>query len=337
MWRIGAIAGYRLLLTGTLVTNHAEDVFSPYKFLNPAIFGMSFYSWRNRYFDAYGYGLHQFKLKKTMEPEFTRKVHSIAYRATKAECLSLPPITDVIRDVDLEPAAAKLYRNLVKDSFTELGGSAVTATNILTRLLRLSQLTGGFLGGDDEPHQQSVSKAKLDALEDIIEAAQAENHKVVIIARFIAEIAAIKKLLESKRIGYSAISGETKDRTEQVRRFQEDENIAAFVGQIATAGLGITLTAASTMVFYSLSYSSSDFEQAKARIHRSGQTEPCTYYYILTRNTVDERILKALNDKADLARVLIDDYRLGLNPFQSQKFNAQRNTAPKHLATTDVL
>ena len=145
MWRIGAIAGYRLLLTGTLVTNHAEDVFSPFKFLNPAIFGMSFYSWRNRYFDAYGYGLHQFKLKKLMEPEFTRKVHSIAYRATKAECLSLPLVTDVIRTVDLEPAAAKLYRDLVKDSYTELGDGEVTVTNILTRLLRLSQITGGFL------------------------------------------------------------------------------------------------------------------------------------------------------------------------------------------------
>ena len=316
MWRIGAIAGYRLLLTGTLVTNHAEDVFSQYRFLNPAIFGMSFYSWRNRYFDAYGYGLHQFKLKKSMEPEFTEKVHSIAYRATKAECLSLPPLTDVIRAVDLEPAAMKLYRSLVNDSYAELGGGSVTATNILTRLLRLSQLTGGFLGGDDDQRPQSVSKAKLDALDDIIEAAQAENHKVVIIARFIAEMDAIKKLLESKHIEFTAISGETKDRAEQVRRFQEDENVTAFVGQIATAGLGITLTAASTLAFYSLSYSSSDFEQAKARIHRSGQTEPCTYYYIIVRNTVDERILKALHDKADLARTLIDDYRRGLNPFQ---------------------
>jgi SNF2 family DNA or RNA helicase len=210
----------------------------------------------------------------------------------------------------------KLYHGLVKDSFTEFNGQEITATNILTRLLRLSQLTGGFLNGDDDSKPQSVSTAKLDALSDLIESAQAENRKVVIIARFVAEIAAIKKLLESMHIEYSAISGETKDRAEQVRRFQEDGNVTAFVGQIATAGLGITLTAANTLIFYSLSYSSSDFEQAKARIHRSGQTEPCTYYYILAKGTVDEKILKALNDKADLARTLIDDYRHGLNPFQ---------------------
>lgn len=316
MWRIGAATGYRLLLTGTLVTNHAEDVFSPYKFLNPSVFGNSYYSWRNRYFDAYGYGLHQFKLKKSMEDEFTRKVHSIAYRATKSECLSLPPVTEVNLNVDLEKVAAKMYAELAKESCTELGSESVSATNILTRLLRLSQLTGGFLGGDDNPHLQSVSTAKLNCLQDIVETAQAENRKVVIIARFIAEIEAIKKMLEKIGIKYSAISGETKDRSEQVKRFQEDENVTAFVGQISTAGLGITLTKASIMVFYSLNYSSSDFEQAKARIHRSGQTEPCTYYYILAWNTVDERILKALRDKADLAKTLIDDCRNGKNPFQ---------------------
>ena len=89
------------------------------------------------------------------------------------------------------------------------------------------------------------------------------------------------------------------------------------VGQIATAGLGITLTAADTMVFYSLDYSMSNFEQAKARIHRVGQRNPCTYLYLVAAGTVDEKVLQALRDKADLARVLIDDFRAGRNPFQT--------------------
>jgi SNF2 family DNA or RNA helicase len=316
MHRIGAGAKYRLLLTGTVVTNKAIDVFSQYKFLTPAVFGNSFYSFRNRYFDMVGYGNHTPVLKKPMEDELTKRIHSIAYRATKAECLDLPETTDIVRFVELEKPAAKLYRDLVKDSYAKLGEREITATNVLTRVLRLSQLTGGFLGGDDSPKPQKVSTAKLDALADVIETAQEEGKKLVVIARFVAEIAAIKALLESRGIAYSAISGETKDRAEQVSAFQNDPNVTVFIGQIATAGLGITLTAASTLVFYSLDYSMSNFEQTKARIHRVGQKNPCTYIYLTAKGTVDEKVLKALRDKADLARTLIDDYRKGINPYE---------------------
>lgn len=237
------------------------------------------------------------------------------YRATKAECLDLPETTDVIRQIELEPAALRIYRGLVKESYAELAGGEVTATNILTRLLRLSQLTGGFLGNDETAAVEQVSAAKLSALEDILDGAVAEGKKLVIIARFIPEIKAICKLLEKRGLGYSCITGEVKNRDEQVARFQNEPEVMAFVGQIATAGLGITLTAASTMVFYSLDYSMSNFEQTKARIHRMGQRIPCTYLYLVARGTVDEKVLAALESKADLARTLVDDYRSGRNPF----------------------
>ncbi len=253
MHRLGARASYRLLLTGTVITNKAIDVFSQYKFLNPAIYGQSFYAFRNRYFDMVGYGNHTPVLKRSMEAELTEKLHSISYRATKAECLDLPETVDVIRQVELEPAALRVYRQLVKESYAELsGGKEITAPNILARLLRLSQLTGGFLGNDDTSAVEQVSAAKLAALEDILDGAMTEGKKLVIIARFLAEIKAICKLLETRGLGYSCITGEVKDRNEQVARFQTDPAVMVFVGQIATAGLGITLTAASTMVFYSL-------------------------------------------------------------------------------------
>ena len=315
MHRMGAKASYRLLLTGTVITNKAIDVFSQYKFLNPAIYGNSFYAFRNRYFDMVGYGNHTPVLKKSMEGELTEKLHSISYRATKAECLDLPETTDVIRQIELEPTALRIYRGLVKESYAELAGGEVTATNILTRLLRLSQLTGGFLGNDETAAVEQVSAAKLSALEDILDGAVAEGKKLVIIARFIPEIKAICKLLEKRGLGYSCITGEVKNRDEQVARFQNEPEVMAFVGQIATAGLGITLTAASTMVFYSLDYSMSNFEQTKARIHRVGQRMPCTYLYLVARGTVDEKVLTALESKADLARTLVDDYRSGRNPF----------------------
>ncbi|MCX4307654.1 MAG: DEAD/DEAH box helicase [Acetatifactor sp.] len=315
MHRLGQQAGYRLLLTGTVITNKAIDVFSQFKFVNPDIFGQSFYAFRNRYFDMVGYGNHTPVLKKAMEVELTEKLHSISYRATKAECLDLPETTDVIRQVDLEPAALRIYQGLVKESYAALSGGEVTAPNILTRLLRLSQLTGGFIGNDETAAVEQVSAAKLSALEDILDGAAAEGKKLVIIARFLPEIKAICKLLEKRGLRYACITGEVKNREEQVEQFQKEPEVMAFVGQIATAGMGITLTAASTMVFYSLDYSMSNFEQAKARIHRVGQRMPCTYLYLVARGTVDEKVLLALKDKADLARTLVDDYRSGKNPF----------------------
>lgn len=315
MHRLGAKAGYRLLLTGTLITNKAIDVFSPYKFLNPAIFGTSFYAFRSRYFDMVGYGNHTPVLKKSMEAELSARLHSIAYRAAKADCLDLPETTDIIRQVELEPAARKIYRSLVKENFAELASGEVTAPNVLTRLLCLSQLTGGFLGNDENAAVQQISSAKLSAMEDILESAVAEGQKLVIIARFLPEIRAICKELDGRGLRYACITGEVQDRAAQVAQFQNDPDVPVFVGQIATAGLGLTLTAASTMVFYSLDYSMSNYEQAKARIHRVGQRNPCTYIHLIAKGTVDEKVLTALRNKADLAKALVDDCRRGRNPF----------------------
>lgn len=315
MHRIGAKAEHRLLLTGTIITNKAIDVYSQYKFLNQSIFGASFYAFRGRYFNMMGYGNHIPVLKRSMEQDLMRRLHSIAFRATKAECLDLPPITEIVRTVEFEPLAAKIYRDLVRDSYADLGRTEVTATNILTRLLRLSQLTGGFITDDSGAPPQQISHAKQNALADIVEEVLQEGNKLVVIARLLPEIRAIRKLLDKQGIQYACITGEIKDRDAQVSAFQNQPETQVFIGQIATAGLGITLTAASTMVFYSLDYSMSNFEQAKARIHRVGQKENCTYIFLTVKGTVDEKVLKALHDKADLARALVDEYRLGKNPF----------------------
>ena len=317
MHRLGARAQYRMLLTGTIITNKAIDIFSPYKFLNPAVFGNSYYTFRNRYFDMTGYGQHVPVLKANMSKELSRRIHSIAFRATKAECLDLPETTEMVRTVELEQQAMRLYQQLVRDSYTQIKGGEITAANVLTRLLRLSQLTGGFLRGDETDRLEHVSSAKLGALSDIVDSAAQEGGKLVIIARFLPEIDAITAMLDRKAIGFSLITGAVKDRDEQVRRFQADPDVTVFVGQIATAGLGITLTAADKMVFYSLDYSMSNFEQTKARIHRVGQRNPCTYMYLVAEGTVDSKVLNALRDKADLAKSLIDDCRAGYNPFDT--------------------
>ena len=312
---LGDKARYRMLLTGTLITNKEIDVFSQYRFINSDIFGTSFYAFRNRYFDMLGYGNHTPVFRKYLREDFLKKMHSVAYRVTKAECLDLPEITEEVRTVELEPKAMKLYSNLEKESYTQMAGSEVSAVNVLTRLLRLSQITGGHLT-DDEGDDNAVSTAKLDALSDIVDSAVAEGKKLIVMARFIPELNDIQELLEKKGVGYAVVRGGVKNRDEEIRRFQEDDDCRIFVGQIAAAGLGITLTAASTMVFYSLDYSMSNFEQAKARNHRVSQKENCLYIYLIAKNTVDRKVFRSLRNKVDLAKLLVDDYRKGRNPFK---------------------
>jgi len=312
---IGDRASYKLLLTGTVITNREIDVFSQYRFLDQGVFGSSFFSFRNRYFDMAGYGNHIPVFRKYMLDDFLQKMHSIAFRVTKAECLDLPDITEEVRVIELEPKAMKLYQNLEEESFAELKDSEVTAPNILTKLLRLSQVTGGHLT-DDEKDTHIVSTKKLEALEDIIDAAIEEDQKIVVMARFVPELNDIQAMLEKKKIGYAVVRGGVKNRAEEVKRFQTDPDCMVFVGQIAAAGLGLTLTSASTMVFYSLDYSMSNFDQAKARIHRVGQKNNCHYIYLIAKGTVDRKVLRSLRNKIDLAKSLVDDYRKGINPFR---------------------
>ena len=316
--KLGEKTMYRLILTGTAITNKAIDIFSQYKFLEPRIFGKSFYTFRNHYFNLVGYGTHTPVLKESMKDELRNKIHSIAFVAKKSECLDLPETTEIIRKIELEPYAMNTYKHLVRDSFAELQNSEVTVTNVLTKILRLSQLTGGFLGDDEGKKLHQISKAKLNALEDIIDDVTSSGKKLVIMARFIPEIDEIKKLLVKKNLSFSVVTGDVKNRADEISKFQNDVDVLVFLGQIATAGLGITLTASSTMVFYSLDYSMSNFEQAKARIHRTGQKENCTYIYLIAANTVDEKIMKALKNKVNLAKSLIDDYRSGLNPYANE-------------------
>ena len=323
MHKLGDLAKYKMLLTGTVITNKEIDVYSQYRFVDPQVFGTNFFAFRNRYFEMGGYQNHIPIFKEYLKPQFLEKMHSIAFRVTKAECLDLPEIIEEERFIELEDDAYKKYKTIEKDCYLELGDMEVNATNILTKMLRLSQAAGGFVTLENKENPEhtatkSISTAKLDALNDIIDLTQNENKKIVIIARFIAELDAIEELLKKKKINFAHIRGGVKDQTTEWQRFQNDDTCTVFVGQIQAAGLGITLTKASTMVFYSLDYSMSNFEQCKARIHRSGQTEKCHYIYLIAKGTLDRKVLKALKNKDELARELVDEYRNGINPFSEE-------------------
>ena len=133
----------------------------------------------------------------------------------------------------------------------------------------------------------------------------------MVFARFRTELDAICKLLEKRGLQYGLISGEVpqSERGGIVQDFQTNSETKVFVAQIATAGLGITLTAASLTVFYSMGYSYAEYEQATARTHRIGQQQKCTYIHLVAENTVDEQVMKALKAKEELAASIMDNWR----------------------------
>ena len=249
--------------------------------------------------------------------ELIRKEHSIAYRVTKEEALDLPEQTFQTRSIILSAKERAIYDRLRRDSFTELdNGGKITATTVLTKLLRLQQFTGGFLVADDAAKPELVSTGKLDALSDIIQDYVLEGKKkLVIFARFIPEVSEIIKRSENiigksgmKTVAiYGAIPKE--QRGDIVQQFQKDPSTMVLVGQIDTAGTGITLTAADTCVYYSVTFNYATYSQSLARIHRIGQRNTCTYIHLVAENTVDSTILKSLSKKEDLAKTVVDDWR----------------------------
>jgi SNF2 family DNA or RNA helicase len=307
--RLGGASRFNMILTGTPITNNPLDFFSQYKFVDSDIFGGSFYSFRARYAVIGGYGNHQIIGYRNM-PELVTKAHSIAFRVRLEDAVDLPPYIDQTRVIVLERKARAVYDDIEKESYAELfAGGEITTRNVLTRLLRLSQCTGGFIRPDDGETAIAVSTAKLEALEDILDECLEQDKKVVVFARFIPEIEAIEKLLRNKKIGYAVIHGGITDRAEQVERFQTDPSCRVFVGQLQTTGMGLTLTAASVAVYYSLDFSYANYQQSRARIHRIGQTKKTLYIHLVAKDTVDEKIISALQHKGDIATLLVDEWR----------------------------
>lgn len=316
MHRLGDKARYKLILSGTPVQNEAVDIFSQYRFLDSTIFGQNFYTFRNRYAVMGGFNRKQIVSYRDLD-QLIQKEHSIAYRVTKDEALDLPEQTFENRYITLSNKERNLYERLRRDSFAELSdGGTITATTVLTKLLRLQQFTGGFLVEDDATKPQLVSTGKLDALSDILQDYVIEGKKkLVIFARFLPEVHEIEKLAEKLLSKHGmksvAIYGEIpkESRGAIVQQFQTDPATMVFIGQIDTAGTGITLTAADTCVYYSVNFNYATYSQSLSRIHRIGQRNRCTYIHLVVENSVDTDILRSLSKKEDLAKTVVDTWR----------------------------
>lgn len=310
--KIGDQARYKLILSGTPVQNNAIDIFSQYRFMDATVFGKNFYQFRSRYAILGGFNQRQIVGYRDLD-QLIQKEHSVAYRVTKEEALDLPEQTFQTRYIQMGQKEKSLYDRIKRDSFAEMeSGGQLTAATVLTKLLRLQQFTGGFVQKDDGIKPEQISSGKVDALEDIIDDyVLTTGKKLVIFARFRPELGLIEQMLKRKKIRYGMIYGDVKleDRGEIVKDFQTNPGTMVFLAQIDTAGLGITLTAADTCVYYSVNFNYAAYSQSLARIHRIGQRNRCTYIHLVMEKTVDEQILKALAKKEDLAKTVVDTWR----------------------------
>lgn len=312
VWALGVGARYRMILTGTPIQKDTRDIWSQWHFLSPLTFPISYHAFQNRYAIMGGFEGRQYLGARNL-PELTRKTHACGYRIRKEECLDLPPKTFEDYPVRLDEKSMQLYRQIQKQAVAELEGAEITASHVLVRMLRLQQLTGGFLA-DDAGGRHQVNTAKLDALTDIVESLVLdEGKKLIVFSRFLAEMDAIEAKLRSMLGGRELVridgSVKSSDRGGIVKRFQEDRNCMVFLGELDACAEGLTLTAAQTVVYYSVNWNLAKYQQSADRIHRIGQTGTCTYIHLICPRTIDEKIMAALKSKSDLAKSVVDNWR----------------------------
>lgn len=307
---------YKRLLTGSPVTKSPMDLYSQCEFLGPRTLGFdSFYAYQGRYavINRRQFGQHQFNQivgYRHLE-ELSEKVDKFSYRVLKKDCLDLPEKSYTVRYVSMTPEQIKMYNELRDEALTLLdNGELVTVQNVMTQMLRLQQVLSGHLM-TDEGELIELETKRLDAVLEILEET---SGKVILWSRFRNDIQRLEKLLEEKfPTQVASYYGDTPDdeRQEIVTKFQDpDSGLRFFIGNPATAGYGLTLTEANTVIYYANDFNLETRIQSEDRCHRIGQQNPVTYIDLITEKTIDEKIVQALRNKIDIgAKVMGEEAR----------------------------
>ena len=304
---IGRDVKYKRILTGSPVTKSPLDLFTQCYFLDPWLLDhQSFYSFKTRYaitkqINVSGRMVHLVVGYRNLG-ELSDKLKPFSYRVLKDDCLDLPPKTFMKRIVQLSPEQKKVYEQMKKTALAVLNGKLTTTATVLTQLMRLHQITCGHFKSDDGDIQV-LKNERLDELLDVLDELEG---KAVIWAHYRYDIEVIVEALK-KRYGDNTVvtyygDTSTDDRQKAIRLIQNPDSPVRFiVGTPQTGGYGITLTGASTMIYYSNGYDLEKRQQSEARIDRIGQTKNMTYIDIIAEGTVDEKIVDALRKKVDIA------------------------------------
>lgn len=310
--RIATMSDYRYILTGTPIANgQLENIWSLYCFLDPyiergypysRIFGGSYGKFQDRYciLNMYHKPSSYVHVKELQEI-----INEHSYRVKKVDCLDLPDkLPDELIKVDI--VEKTLYKKLATES--ALLEYEILAENPLSRLVKLRQLCSGHIKIDSGEIIE-VKNEKLSVLQELLEGYE-DDKKLVIFAEFKYSIAKIGELLTKLKIKFVTLDGDQKDKTIW-RLFQKDPSIRVIVCQYQTASAGIDLFASDTIVFFEPTLRSQILEQARDRIHRSGQSNKCSYIHLLTRGTVEVDIYRALAGYSDFSEKLFTEYMEG--------------------------
>ena len=306
-------AKYRRILTGSPVTKSPLDLYTQCNFLNEFLLGFSsYYAFRNRYANMIdkNFGGRRVQLIGSYKnlDELANSIKAFSYRVLKDECLDLPEKVYTRREVELTDEQEQAYSTMKSAALALLKGKMATAPHVLTQLMRLHQITCGHLKNDDE----SITEIKNNRLKELLYLLEEVEGKVIIWANYIYDIKNIVKAI-SEEYGadsiveyYGNISAE--QRQKNIEKFQDpNSNARFFIGNPQTGGYGITLTAANTVIYYSNGYDLEKRLQSEDRAHRIGQKNSVTYIDLIAPKTVDEKIVKALRKKMNIANEIMDE------------------------------
>ena len=305
--KLGKLAEYRRILTGSPITKSPLDLYTQCEFLSPHLLGFdSFFTFRARYavMQQIEMGGRQMLFPKyyTNLDELTHKLKAFSFRVKKKDCLDLPDKLYTVRKINLTAKQAEIYNRLKRYAYATINQDEVSFANKLTEILRLHQVTNGFVKSDDGTIQVFDDCPKLKELMEILEETEG---KFIIWANYVQNIKTIIEKIKEKYGADSVVSifGEvsTEDRQQAVSKFQNDSSCRFFVGNPSTGGYGLTLTSASYVVYFSNSYNLEVREQSEDRAHRIGQDKNVTYIDLITENTIDEFIVSALDKKLKLS------------------------------------
>lgn len=296
----------RIGLTGTLMPHGPLDVYAQCRAIDKGVFGTSYTLFRSRYAVMGGYGNHQV-VGYTNEADLKARLAKITFRVTSEEVQQLPETIDTVIPTPLGAVAQRHYAQLSSDFVTACESGTVTASNALTRLLRLQQLTSGYLRLDRDIESgadgriEAIDDAKQSALDDLFHDA---NEPVVVFCRFHQDLDAVAAA--AAYVGRSCL--ELSGRRNELAAWQQGEADILAV-QIQSGSVGIDLTRAALAVFYSLGFSLGEYLQARKRVHRPGQTRRVRYYHLIAPQTVDQQIYDALSKRQDVVTSILDGVR----------------------------
>lgn len=292
---------HRLALSGTPVENNLTELWSIYDFLNPGYLG-TLNRFKQNYLANEGQSEARQSLKRLAAPFLLRRIK-------KEVLLELPDKQEQISWCKLNTLQEKLYLqilDMVQKKLLPEGNQMPSYIHILAALTKLRQLCNHpHLANNDILPDPSAS-SKLEQLVELVTEATNAGHKVLVFSQFVQMLAIMRRVFDELELPYSYLDGHTKDRVTPIKRFETDDRIKLFLISLKTGGTGLNLTAADTVILYDPWWNPMVENQAIDRTHRIGQTKKVQVFRLITKGTVEEKILALQEAKKDLFETVIE-------------------------------